>query len=124
MMLMLQSFFSYCRFIVGCSNDIMVDDEGNDVFIDDDVGYGEFVDICWWRCLPHRKRISLSTVAVALLADKIYPPLSFYRHCCCFVAVFVVVGFRQSSRLLSFGCVALMALLGPKTMMILVGRRR
>merc|ERR1740136_308909 len=99
MMLLLPSLFSSFRFVVGCSDDIVVDNEDDDVVNDDDVGYGKFVDICWWRCLPHRKHFSLSTVAMAL-ADKILPPLSFSRHCCCFVAVFVVVVFRCSSRLL------------------------
>ena len=51
MMLLLLLLFSYCHFAVSGCDDILVDDEDDDVFVENDVGVSVVVD----GSAPHGK---------------------------------------------------------------------
>ena len=56
-MLLFQSFFSRCRFVVSGSDDIVVDNKYDDVDIDDDAGVSVGVSSVIDGGDPHRKRV-------------------------------------------------------------------
>ena len=103
-MLSLPSLFLHGHFVVGNSNDILIDDEedDDDDDVDNDVGFGVGDDNT-----PHGLRIfSFSTAVMALLAESL-SCCFFCRCCCCVIVIFVVVVFFVAVvRPLSFSCVA------------------